>query len=94
MNHQPKQAIVYRNFLILKNFYTMIYRLTYITGARIMNRRNRPSNGTLKSIGSNVTNVFDKMYVAKWNKLSIKRLSVVSKMKKKLMLKKTLARYI
>ncbi|EPB78055.1 hypothetical protein ANCCEY_02838 [Ancylostoma ceylanicum] len=47
-------------------------RLTYITGARILNRRARASNGTLKSLSGKPRNVFEEMYVAERNELSPK----------------------
>ncbi|KAK6736511.1 hypothetical protein RB195_019286 [Necator americanus] len=43
------------------------FRLTYITGARILNRRARASNGTLKSLAGKPRNIFEEVIERSWD---------------------------
>uniref|UniRef100_A0A1I7ZEP0 Amiloride-sensitive sodium channel subunit alpha n=1 Tax=Steinernema glaseri TaxID=37863 RepID=A0A1I7ZEP0_9BILA len=62
------------------------YRLTFLTGPRIQNRRPAPHNG-LKSVDSNSTNVFDKSLQNTWDLDAVKFLRSAAHWKSRMILR-------
>ncbi|XGW08417.1 hypothetical protein V3C99_011052 [Haemonchus contortus] len=62
------------------------FRLTYITGARILNRRTKPNQGSLKSISGRPRNIFEEVMEKAWDMDAVRFLRSAAHWKSRMIL--------